>query len=155
MTSYPVVRLYLSHHGNKFRAHFHGVRTAGTEPTAAWGTRRAWHLTLKYYSLPLLLGVGVRNRYRREQGSSIRVKRVCVELVGDGYLDQHAEVHHPYTVTDVPDNRQVVRDEQIGQALLLLEAFHQVDDLCLDRHVQRRDRLIGHDEFGFYRERAG
>src|SRR5215204_612136 len=78
MTCCPVVGLYLTHLGNKVRAHFHGVRAAGTEPTAARRIHWARHVTLEYY--PLLLGIGVRNGYRREQGLSIRVERVCVEL---------------------------------------------------------------------------
>ena len=32
-------------------------------------------------------------------------------------------------------------DEQVGRAGLLLDVLHQVDDLCLDRHVQCRDAL--------------
>ena len=46
-------------------------------------------------------------------------------------------------------------DEQVGQAELLLQVFEQVDDLGLDRDVERRDRLVGDDEIGVGRERAG
>jgi hypothetical protein len=42
-----------------------------------------------------------------------------------------------------------VADEQIGQPELALQVLHQVDDLRLDRDVQRRDRLVADDEFGF------
>ena len=40
------------------------------------------------------------------------------------------------------DHREIVRDEQIGQALLLLQVHHQIEHLRLDRHVERRDRLV-------------
>ena len=36
----------------------------------------------------------------------------------------------------------------------LLELLEQVDDLRLDRDVERRDRLVGDDEVGVERERA-
>jgi gamma-glutamyl:cysteine ligase YbdK (ATP-grasp superfamily) len=54
----PVVKLYLPHLGNKFRANFYGVRAAGTEPTSARRIRWARHVILEYY--PLLRGIGVR-----------------------------------------------------------------------------------------------
>ena len=34
-------------------------------------------------------------------------------------------------------------------------SLQQVDDLRLDRHVERRDRLVGHDQLRVERERAG
>ena len=46
-------------------------------------------------------------------------------------------------------------DEEVGQAELLLQVFQQVDDLRLNRHVERRDRLVGDDEVRVRRERAG
>ena len=49
---------------------------------------------------------------------------------------------------------QVVRDEQIGQLQLLLQIHQQVDDLRLNRHVERRDRFVGDDERRVQRERA-
>ena len=41
---------------------------------------------------------------------------------------------------------QVVRDEQVGEAELVLQVLEQVDDLRLDRDVERRDRLVADDE---------
>ena len=45
-------------------------------------------------------------------------------------------------------------DEQIGQTELLLQILEQVDDLRLDRNVERRDRLVAHDELRIDRQRA-
>ena len=53
------------------------------------------------------------------------------------------------------DDGKVVGDEQIGQPLLALQIHHQVDDLRLDRHVERGDRLVGDDQLGIERQRAG
>src|SRR5689334_18343648 len=44
------------------------------------------------------------------------------------------------------DNRETVSDEEIRQLQLLLQLFEQVDDLCLDTHIQRRHRFITDDE---------
>ena len=52
-------------------------------------------------------------------------------------------------------HREIVRDEQVGQAEPLLQVLQQVDDLRLDRHVERRDRLVADDELGLDGQRAG
>ena len=46
-------------------------------------------------------------------------------------------------------------DEDVGEAELLLEVVEQVDDLGLDRDVERRDRLVGDDQLRLQREGAG
>ena len=60
-----------------------------------------------------------------------------VELVAGGHLDDLAQVHHGDAVGDVAHDGEVVRDEQVGQAELVLEVLQQVDDLRLDRDVER------------------
>ncbi len=52
------------------------------------------------------------------------------------------------------DDGEVVRDEQVGELFRPLQIHHQVDHLCLDRDVERRDRLVGDDELGVQRESA-
>ena len=52
------------------------------------------------------------------------------------------------------DQPQVVRDEEVRQLQPLLQIHQQVDDLRLDRDVQRRDRLVGDDERRVERQRA-
>ena len=50
---------------------------------------------------------------------------------------------------------EIVGDEQIGEAELLLQVLQQVDDLRLDRDVERRDRLVADQQLGLDGERAG
>ncbi len=68
-------------------------------------------------------------------------------------LDDLAEVHHGDAVRDVPDDREVVRDDHVRETELVLEVVQQVHHLRLDRHVQRRHRLVGDDQLRFERER--
>ena len=44
------------------------------------------------------------------------------------------------------DHAEVMGDENVGQAVLLLEPDEKVDDLGLDGYVQRGNGFIGHDE---------
>ena len=53
------------------------------------------------------------------------------------------------------DDRQVVGDEQVGQPEPGPQVGQQVEDLGLDRHVERRDRLVADDELRLDRERPG
>ncbi|MCY1309442.1 hypothetical protein D9M70_595380 [compost metagenome] len=46
-------------------------------------------------------------------------------------------------------------DHQIGEAELFLKVEQQVDDLCADRYVEGRDRLVEHDDLGLEDQRAG
>ncbi|BBK32731.1 hypothetical protein STHU_33650 [Allostella humosa] len=55
----------------------------------------------------------------------------------------------------MPDQCQVVRDEEVGDAAPALHVAQQVDDLGLDRHVQRRYRLVADDDHGLDRQGAG
>ena len=55
---------------------------------------------------------------------------------------------------DVLHHREIVRDEQVGQAELVLQVHHEIEDLRLDRHVQRRHRLVADDQARLQRERA-
>ena len=83
------------------------------------------------------------------------MERLRVELARAGELHDPAEVHHRDPVADVAHDRQVVGDEQVGQPESVLEPLEQVDDLGLDRDVERADRLVGDDEVGVERERPG
>src|SRR4051812_17424809 len=65
-------------------------------------------------------------------------------LVGD--LDNAAEIHHRDAVADVGDDGEIVRDEEIGEAVLALQVDQQIDHLRLDRDVERRHRLVADDE---------
>src|SRR5690606_35535477 len=58
-------------------------------------------------------------------------------------------------VADVAHDGEVVGDEEVGEVELVLEILEQVDDLRLDGHVERGDRLVGDDEVGLHSERAG
>ena len=77
------------------------------------------------------------------------MERVFVKLDAVGDFDDVSQIHDRDTVADVPNYRQVVSDEQVGQAKLVLQVFEQVDDLRLDRNVQGGNRLVAYDKAGF------
>ena len=101
----------------------------------------------------LCLGVG--DGHRGEERLGVGVRRTLVDVLAVADLDDLAQVHDGHPVGDVPDHRQVMRDEEEGDAQLLLQVVEKVDDTRLDRHVERRDRLVQHEQLGLEHERPG
>ena len=52
------------------------------------------------------------------------------------------------------DQREVVRDHQVGEPVLRLNVGEQVEHLRANRDVERRDRFVEHQQSGLERERA-
>ena len=70
-------------------------------------------------------------------------------------LNDAALVNHRHLVAQVVDHRQVVADEQVGDAELLRQVLHQVEYLRLHRDVERTDRFVRHDQAGPGDQRPG
>ena len=124
------------------------VATARMEPTSRRRVNRARYLSLEHDPAPrrwrALLGVDEWDRGEERLG--VRMNRALVEDVHRRLLDDHAEVHDGDPVRDVADDAEIVRDEDVGEPELVLEVVEEVDDLGLDRHVERGDRLVGDDQ---------
>jgi hypothetical protein len=69
-------------------------------------------------------------------------------------LDDLAEIHHRHAVRHVEDHVEIVRDEEVGEAEARREIHQEVQHLGLDRDVEGRDRLVGHDEARLERQRG-
>ena len=77
------------------------------------------------------------------------------QLKAVGQLDQLAQIHNTDAVGDMLDNAQVMRDKEVGQPHLLLQILKHIDDLRLNRDIQRGDRLIADDELRVHSQRTG
>src|SRR5713226_9284925 len=130
------------------------ARAAGPEPTARRWIDRRGDVTLEDHALPRSLDERIRDRNRRKQRTRVRVARTPVELLAGRNLHDLAEVHDRDAVGDVFHDREVVRDEEVGEVELALQPLEQVDDLRLNRNVTGRDRLVTHDEARIDRQRA-
>ena len=85
----------------------------------------------------------VEPRDRAEQAPRVGHLRVVEELARLGLLDDPAGVHDDDLVGDVGDDAEIVRDQDHRRVELVLQAADQLDDLRLDRHVERGRRLVG------------
>ena len=85
-------------------------------------------------------------RQRPEQGLRVRVVRVVEEQPDVLRFHLAPGVLHDDAIGRFGDQPQVVRDQHQAHAGVALQAQQQVDNLRLDRHVQRRRRLVGNQQ---------
>ena len=58
-------------------------------------------------------------------------------------------IHHDDFITHGGDHTQIVGDQDNGHPDLLLQFLHQLQNLCLNRHIQRCCRLIRNQNIRF------
>ena len=63
-------------------------------------------------------------------------------------------MHHRDPVGDEAHERQVVRDEDVGEAQPFLQRHQHLDHLRLHGDVERRDRLVEDEDLRLERQRA-
>ena len=81
--------------------------------------------------------------------------RLGAGQLGVAQLHQLPQVHYGDGVAHVLHRRQVVGYKDVGDAPLVLDVFQQVQHLGANGNVQRRYRLVQHDEVGVQRQGAG
>lgn len=79
--------------------------------------------------------------------------RVGMKWMGEYIADRSdfrelSEIHHGHAVGNVADRRDIMGDEEVGQASLPLKLHESVQDLCLDRDVERTRRFVEYDNLG-------
>ncbi len=96
----------------------------------------------------------------RPQGRHCREQRLGVGVLGrvedpgrGSVFDLFAADHDDDTVGDLGDDAHVVRDEKHRHVHLVLKGADQLENLRLDRHVERRRRLVGDQQARFARQR--
>lgn len=149
-----MVLLYLLELQVALGALLRAVFAAGGEAAAGFGVDGVRDLAL--YDLPLAVAALERgDGDGGEEHLRVGVQRVLEELARRGLLDALAHVEHGDLVGDVLDDGEVVRDEHVGQAHLVLQVHQQVEYLRLDADVERGHGLITDDETGLHGERPG
>ena len=129
------------------------VRAARMKRTARRNGERARQLAA--YRSGTGAPVRVEGGRRREQGLRVGVLRAIEQRLARRQLDDAPKIHDRGAMGDVPDDAQVVRDEQDGQPEPGLKLEQQVHHLGLHRDVECRHDLIGDQTVGLDGERTG
>ena len=88
----------------------------------------------------------VRNGHRGQERFRVGVVRPGEEGVARRELHDPSQVHHGDPVAEVFRRGQVVRDEKVREAHVLLELAHELEDEGAHGHVGHGDGLVGHEE---------
>ena len=70
------------------------------------------------------------------------VNHVGEQLCGGRFLDQLPAQQNAHAVAQIAHHRKIMCDEQKRKAVLRLQMAEQVDDLCLNGHIQGANRLV-------------
>jgi hypothetical protein len=93
-----------------------------------------------------LAGLHVEARHRPQEGAQIRVRSPAKNIVERAALHDLALIHDDDFLGDIGDNTEVMRDQEHGHAELRLQFDNELQDLRLDRHVERGGRLVRDQE---------
>ena len=77
------------------------------------------------------------------------MRRAVEDIVDAALLDDLACVHDQHLVRHSRHDTKVVGDEDDGHASLALQVAHEVEDLRLDRDVERRRGFVGDEDQWF------
>jgi hypothetical protein len=123
-------------------------RATGVESATGGGIERSGNLSLEQETPPGALGGRIGDRRRRQESVGVRVERFSEEGIRGSHLDNLAQIHDSDSITDVSHHRQIVGYEEIGESEAGLELVEQVEDLRLDRYIERGYGLVGDNETG-------
>jgi len=135
-----------------FRVHLTAVLirpgTAGVEVAAHRGVDRARDIAFQQDALAVARPRGIGDGDGRHQRLGVRMHGAQIDFVAVSQFHDFAQIHHSHAVADVANHAEIVGNEDIGEAELVLEFFQQVDDLGLNGDIQRGDGLIADDQVG-------
>lgn len=115
-------------------ADVHGVWAAGAEATSGRRIDRVGGVTREWG--PLDTFIGVHRRGRGEERLCVGVQGLRRDLLGTAELHDVAEIHDEYAIAEILNDVQVMRNEHIGQAEIVLQGLEQVQHLGLHRFIE-------------------
>ena len=143
----PAAAFLFFAYGKKFRlflmTFFGGVFTSGSE-TAALG--HSGEIRYASGDAGKNLYAGTKLRHRGNKALCVRMGRVGKEDLHGSFLDDLSGVHNDDAGTHLSHNAEIVGDEEDAHALVLLDLFHQLQDLGLNGNVQSGGRLVGNQK---------
>ena len=142
---------------DRFEQRRWGGDTFGMRPRATIGEAAASEQLIERRHLsrnggqPFTAFFGVRQR--SEQQLRVRMQRPREKFLRLRDLDDLAGVHQRDPMRDFADDAEIVRDQQHRHPLRLLQFDQQLENLLLDRDVERGRGLVGDQHVGLGRER--
>ena len=139
-----------SNAGLRLPAHVHRVGAAQVE---AAPRRRPQERRRRARDRPQLLALAGEPRQRPHEPPGVGVVRVVEDVLVGALLRRLGRVHHEHLVGRLGHHAQVVRDQDDRASEVALQVVHQLQDLGLRGHVERRRGLVGDQQVGVVDER--
>lgn len=89
----------------------------------------------------------IRHRNCCDEALCVRVLRIPYHLCRSARFHEQSVVQHQDTIRQPVHDCEIVTDEKTGETELRLQLFEDREDLLLNRHVERRCRLIRNQQF--------
>ena len=90
-----------------------------------------------------------------QQGLGIGMARRFKHRFDRSAFHNPPEIHDRNAIRDMAHHREIMADEQIRKFQFFLQIGQQVQNLCADGHIERRDRLVTDNQFRLHRNGAG
>ena len=144
------VRRIVSLDRQQRRLHLQTLLDAQRAPRPEWASRRQMHERRRVsvdWCEPLPSS-DVEPRNRSQQSQCVRHPRPIEHVVHIADFDDAPRVHHRDTVGEAGHDAEVVRDQDDRRSGRLFGRLEHVQNLRLDRDVERGRRLVGDDHVG-------
>ena len=97
----------------------------------------------------------VETGHRAQQTHRVGMARLVKQLLGRSLLGDARGVHDDDAVGVARDHAEIMRDDDQRDVELARQVLHQLENLRLNRHVERGGRLVGDDQFRIAGESDG
>ena len=95
----------------------------------------------------------VQSRYGLQQACGVRVTWRCEQIFNVCLFHDAARIHHRHSIGESSYSAEVMRNEDESQIGGTTQLAEQVEQLRLDRDIERRRRLVRDQELRLARER--
>src|SRR5579872_63880 len=155
MTAGEMVDVKLQSLWKSLRAGRKRIGTARVERATSRQIRGTWNLALEDRLLRPDRRLGLRNhRDGSEERARVGVRRGLEQPPDGARLDEPAKIENADAAHEIAHETEIVRDEDVGEAERAAEVDQELDDLRLDRDVERGSRLVKHQKLRLRGERA-
>ncbi|BEP95341.1 hypothetical protein GmRootA79_37250 [Acidovorax sp. A79] len=117
-----------------------GIEAAGAKCATRRRVQGAWQLTTQRYVL--MTASWIWNWDSRHQGARVGVRWIREQLFSRPDFDNASQVHHCHAVAKRTHHGEVMADEKKAQPEVGSQLRKKVEDLRLNRYVERRNGFV-------------
>ena len=90
-----------------------------------------------------------------QQVLCIGMNRIAKQNLSGCNFHDASSLHNGNAISHIIDHGKIVRDENRRQVQLALQAYQQIENLCLNRNIQCRNRFITDQQIRIERQSTG